>query len=69
MAKPRTVEDLLREARRRLRRFEPAEAYTATQKGALILDIHDSDPRLTCHLGVRSSVWVWSERSSGSRPG
>jgi rhodanese-related sulfurtransferase len=34
----RTLDDLLREARALIERFEPAEAWAATEQGALIVD-------------------------------
>jgi len=39
----RTIEQLLEDARSRIDRLEPAEAWAAAQRGALIIDIR-SDP-------------------------
>jgi rhodanese-related sulfurtransferase len=42
---PRTVDELLEEARRRLRRLEPAEARAAMADGALLVDIRSDAQR------------------------
>jgi rhodanese-related sulfurtransferase len=41
-----TIDDLLREARARLRRLEPREALAAARRGALIVDIRSEQQRL-----------------------
>jgi rhodanese-related sulfurtransferase len=41
----RTVEELLVEARRRIARYSPAEAYAALEAGALLVDTRSSDER------------------------
>lgn len=40
-----TIHDLLRDARKRLRRLVPAEALEAQRAGALLIDIRSSDDR------------------------
>jgi rhodanese-related sulfurtransferase len=45
MAEPRTVDDLLAEARRSLRRVTPAEAQRAVVDGGLLVDIRPSELR------------------------
>jgi rhodanese-related sulfurtransferase len=42
---PSTVEQLLAEARGRLRRLSPAEAHAATRDGALLIDIRSESQR------------------------
>lgn len=42
---PRSVEDLLQEARAKLHRLTPEEAYAAQQKGALIVDTRTLEQR------------------------
>jgi rhodanese-related sulfurtransferase len=41
----RTVDDLLADARARIRRYEPAEARAAVRNGALIVDLRSADER------------------------
>jgi|SRR5579884_119002 len=40
-----TLDDLLEEARSRIRRYTPEEAYAAAQQDALIVDVRASDAR------------------------
>jgi rhodanese-related sulfurtransferase len=46
MAKPRTVDELLHEARASLRRMSPADAERAASDGALIVDIRPLELRV-----------------------
>jgi rhodanese-related sulfurtransferase len=41
----RTLEDLLEEARARIERLEPADAHTASEQGALLVDIRSESER------------------------
>src|SRR5262245_20289513 len=41
----RTVDDLLSDARARIRRYSPAEAFAAARGGALLVDIRSADER------------------------
>ncbi len=43
----KTINDLLEEARRSLKRLEPREAYAAMIKGALLIDTRSEDDRRT----------------------
>jgi rhodanese-related sulfurtransferase len=53
----KTVEDLLREARRRIGRLEPQEALDAMRQGALLVDLRSVDERRR-HGVVPGSVHV-----------
>lgn len=46
VARRRTIDDLLHEARGRLARLSPGEALAATARGALIVDIRSEHQRL-----------------------
>ena len=41
----KTIDVLLRESRRGLRRFEPREAFSETAAGALLIDLRSADQR------------------------
>jgi rhodanese-related sulfurtransferase len=43
---PSTIDTLLTAARDRIRRYEPAQALTAAQQGAVLVDIRSTDARL-----------------------
>jgi rhodanese-related sulfurtransferase len=57
----RTLEDLLREARAKIERFEPADAWAATEVGALIVDtrVDRSAGIVPGSLHVPLSVLQW----------
>jgi rhodanese-related sulfurtransferase len=57
----RTLEDLLREARARIERLEPAEALAAAEEGALIVDTRADRSRgaVPGSLHVPLSVLQW----------
>jgi rhodanese-related sulfurtransferase len=57
----RTLDDLLREARAKIERFEPAEAWAATEQGALIVDtrVDRSAGVVPGSLHVPLSVLQW----------
>jgi rhodanese-related sulfurtransferase len=60
----RTVDDLLVEARARIRRYEPAEALAAQHAGALLVDTRANDEReregiVPGSLHVPRSVLEW----------
>lgn len=50
MAKPMTIDELLKAARAKIDRLEPAEALAAQQDGALLIDTRATDTRAA--LGV-----------------
>jgi rhodanese-related sulfurtransferase len=54
MTAPRTIDDLLQEARARLRRLSPAEARDAAARGALIVDIRSEVQRAAQGLVPRA---------------
>lgn len=58
---PRSLDDLLREARERIERLEPAEAWAATEEGALIVDTRAdrSGGAVPGSLHVPLSVLQW----------
>jgi rhodanese-related sulfurtransferase len=58
---PRTLDELLREARAKIDRFEPAAAWAATQDGALIVDtrVDRSAGVVPGSLHVPLSVLQW----------
>jgi rhodanese-related sulfurtransferase len=61
---PRTIEELLADARRRISRFEPAEALLAAQAGALIIDLRTDHARerdgiVPGSLHIPRSVFEW----------
>jgi len=60
----RTVDDLLADARGRIRRYEPAEAHAAQLGGALLVDTRSADERardgvVPGALHVPSTVLEW----------
>src|SRR3954453_13216144 len=64
MTPARTIDDLLAEARRNLRRVGPREAFAAQQRGAVLVDIRpqvsrDSKGRLPGALVVDRNVLEW----------
>lgn len=59
-----TIEELLAEARRRIRRFEPSEALSAAEAGALIIDlrtdyVRERDGIIPGSLHVPRTVFEW----------
>ena len=63
-ATPRSIADLLEEARSRLRRLSPLEAYAALGRGAVIVDIRPAAQRraegeLSLALVVERNVLEW----------
>lgn len=60
----RTLDDLLRDARSRLERLSPAEAFAAQQKGALLIDTRSHHERtrdgvIPASLHIPLSVLEW----------
>jgi rhodanese-related sulfurtransferase len=59
-----TIEQLLAEARRRIRRFEPAEAMSAAEAGAVIIDLRTDHARerdgiVPGSLHIPRTVFEW----------
>src|SRR3954451_15554440 len=64
MTPVRTIDELIDEARRQLRRVGPREAFVAQQRGAFLVDIRpqvnrDSEGRLPGALVVDRNVLEW----------
>src|SRR3954451_21839839 len=64
MTPVRTIDELIDEARRQLRRVGPSEAFVAQHRGALLVDIRpqvnrDSEGRLPGALVVDRTVLEW----------
>src|SRR4051812_50069412 len=60
----RTIDELLDDARRHLRRIGPREAFVAQQRGAVLVDIRpqvnrDSEGRLPGALVIDRNVLEW----------
>jgi rhodanese-related sulfurtransferase len=54
---PKTVDDLLREARARLRRLQPAEAARAVADGAVLVDIRGAE-QVEAKGAIPDSLWI-----------
>ena len=67
----RTIDDLLADARARLRRLEPAEAYAAVRQGAALIDtrcaeLRQRDGSVPGSIAIPLSVLFWRlDPSSG----
>jgi rhodanese-related sulfurtransferase len=54
---PKTVDDLLREARARLRRLQPAEAARAVADGAVLVDIRGAE-QVEAQGAIPDALWI-----------
>src|SRR4051794_41833757 len=69
----RTIDQLLDDARRHLRRVGPREAFAAQQRGAVLVDIRpqvsrDSEGRLPGALVVDRNVLEWRVGPAAAKP-
>src|SRR4051812_49437040 len=69
----RTIDELLDDARRHLRRIGPREAFVAQQRGAVLVDIRpqvnrDSEGRLPGALVIDRNVLEWRPHPARDAP-
>ena len=69
-ANRRTLEDLLEAGQARIERLDPAEAFAAIQRGALLIDIRSDRERegiIPGSLHIPRTVLEWRLGLAGSR--